>query len=575
MNWLGAILAIEVARTRPVAAPEGCAWMNPKSSEADRQLQERSASLTKSRKPSVKGIVIVTAVMLLVLGLAVVGGHLVVSVRSVRKTVEELDKLYPRPKRMQMWKAEAITDKIVGLGGQERAVSKLALYMRLPERVAPSKGTAVFLLAHCGEAAAPALAKAITDPDNWTRMLARKGLYELGPGARAAVPYLIDALGHSERDVRRDAAGALGSMGSSAGLAVGSLRKTLGDKDPEVRYAAATALGQIGPAARESVPELVTALKDEDTAVRSSAATALGKMKEEAKGAVPALLDALEDRAPSVRWSASDALDAIRPSPEVVLDALGRLLEDKDHFVRLSAVRALGNMGSAARNHAVRVRALLGTDNGDLRLACAIALVAMGENDKRVIHVLCRSLSISKHVHAARAALAKTGPAAIPHLVEALEGHDLIIRIEVAAIMGERRPPPQQAIAALSRCLLDEHPVLRTTAARTLGCIGPPAKDALPRLRKMMVDEGESTRVFVAWSLWRISGDGEKAIPVLTKALQSEDTDMRRETVRMLSLMGPEARPMLGALREAMKDTSPSVRRMAAEAIRNITASQE
>jgi len=137
------------------------------------------------------------------------------------------------------------------LGGEERAVAKVKLYLRLPGRLAPRQDLALTILIPCG---------------------------------RPAVPVLVAALSHRAPEVRNSAAYALSQVLSQvpdATEALPALVKALGDKYVGVRYHAALALARLGPGAAEAVPALQDALLDEEESVRFAAAEALKRIRGE------------------------------------------------------------------------------------------------------------------------------------------------------------------------------------------------------------------------------------------------------------------------------------------------------
>ena len=219
------------------------------------------------------------------------------------------------------------------LGGPRRAAQKLSLYLRMPGRGASQREKAVLLLGACGEPAAPALARALTDADERVRRSAASELCWLGTKASSVVPALTRALGHPDPDTRFGAAGALGAIGPQAGSAVPALTNALADVDSNVRASAASALGSIGPQAREAVPALAKLLNDPELSIREDAAEALGKIGPDAAVAVPALVAALKGRADWRRnptpMSVARALGRIGPAARAAIPALEETLQEE------------------------------------------------------------------------------------------------------------------------------------------------------------------------------------------------------------------------------------------------------
>ncbi len=182
----------------------------------------------------------------------------------------------------------------------------------------------------------------VSDPDVATRLLAIDALESMGKRAEPAAPALIRAIGDPNQFVRWAAARTMGKMAPvGAEQAVPALRKLVHDREIDLCLAAATALEQYGPAAVSAVPDLIEAsrttdvvlrvaalrsivgigtgaasavpqiaaeLKDPETRVRQTAAEVLGQFGPLAIGAEPQLREALNDAAPEVRRAAGDAL---------------------------------------------------------------------------------------------------------------------------------------------------------------------------------------------------------------------------------------------------------------------------
>lgn len=217
-----------------------------------------------------------------------------------------------------------------------------------------------------GEAAVPALVKALQDERKYVRSSAADALGRIGPAAVARVPSLMQALKDERESVRSDAAGALGKIGPAAMAAVPALIQALKDERSYIRAAAAYALGQIGPNARTAVPALIEALAYEDmyylpgyerTDYLSEPVLALVKIGPDA---VPALTEALKykrhrlprwrgpaskDEGDKVRACAALALEEIGPKARAAVPVLFEVLKDKDWFVRFRAAQALRKIG--------------------------------------------------------------------------------------------------------------------------------------------------------------------------------------------------------------------------------------
>jgi HEAT repeat protein len=157
--------------------------------------------------------------------------------------------------------------------------------------------------------AAPALVRALVDPNRFVRWAAARVVGRIGPVPEVdAVPALTRLLDDTDLDLRRGAAVALGRYGPVARAAVPTLIDALGATDAEMRIAAIRSLEGIGTDSSPAIPSLSRLLADRDARVRQTAAEALGKFGPTADGAVPFLRAALNDENAAVRQAASDAL---------------------------------------------------------------------------------------------------------------------------------------------------------------------------------------------------------------------------------------------------------------------------
>jgi HEAT repeat protein len=120
-------------------------------------------------------------------------------------------------------------------------------------------------------------------------------------------------------------------------------------------------------------------------------------------------------------------------------------------------------------------------------------------------------------------ALAETGDAAVPRLIECL-GHDSYwgLRAYAAGVLGDYGERAVPAVPALIDCIEDEVLTLRGPAVSALVRIGDPA--VLP-LVGCLADEHSSVRDAAEEALVRIGGP--EVVRALTEALTSEGPRLR------------------------------------------------
>jgi HEAT repeat protein len=243
------------------------------------------------------------------------------------------------------------------------------------------------------------------------RAAAADELTRMAGYARRAVPHLVEALDDPDPNVRLRVFVALRHIGKDARSAVPKLVRIIKDDKATVddRYLAATDLGAFYPTPEqvdEVVPILLRWLAQEDCIeLQTAAAMALGAFGRREKRAVPALIRALDHPRSSVHVAAAASLAILGKEPEIAVPAimaflkkhkgdpayaearssvilfladfgapaLGMILDtakDKDEFlvVRRGAIRALGNMGTAAREVAPVLRDMMKRE-GERRLS--------------------------------------------------------------------------------------------------------------------------------------------------------------------------------------------------------------
>jgi len=164
------------------------------------------------------------------------------------------------------------------LGGPSEAARKLALYFKLPERLAPHRLTAAEMLDECGKHALGALMEIRHDPDWKVREAVVRAMIDIDD-PRLVWP-LIGALRDGDDDVRSAAAHALGSRRDPR--AVGPLIEMIeNDLSSISLIAGADALGEFKD--RRAVAPLKRLLDNDERYVRIAALEALKEMGVEAQ----------------------------------------------------------------------------------------------------------------------------------------------------------------------------------------------------------------------------------------------------------------------------------------------------
>lgn len=272
------------------------------------------------------------------------------------------------------------------------------------------------------------------------------------------------------------------------------LVRSLEEGDAATRRRAAAELGLRGTAARPAVPALVRALRDRDWRVRAGAAAALAVTGAPPDRIVPPLIEAFAEEA------SADYRDAVVEPVTDVLVAIGApsvphlrdALTDPRFPVRLGAARALGALGSKARD-------------------------------------------------------------AVPDLVRALDDPNFFVATTAARAIERIEPEAgpgrtRDFKARLVRQLESESPLARLDAAAALRELGATAEAAVPALIERLRDPDERRAIHMAamYALAAIGPAAAGAVPDLADALGSADPGIRDAARRALtSIDTPEARRAL------------------------------
>ncbi len=263
---------------------------------------------------------------------------------------------------MRVWKGNQLADAgavkraLERLGGPERAVHRLAFYLRLPHWATTDRADAVSLLGHCGQPAVPVLTRILDEEEPGLRAVAAGALYTIGPQSRPALRALIGSLDRADIDLRNIKGLGLEKLGliechrlamSSMGpAAVPELAAALGHPNPVVRCCAAEALASMGRRAKAAAPAVIKALADREEMVRASAVSAFNLlgMGSDAQEAIPALTRMLGD---STDWVRRDVVWALSKMGPAAIPALEKAFQDKSESVRQAAAEALKKIKAA------------------------------------------------------------------------------------------------------------------------------------------------------------------------------------------------------------------------------------
>jgi HEAT repeat protein len=163
-------------------------------------------------------------------------------------------------------------------------------------------------------------------------------------------------------------------------------------------------------------------------------------------------------------------------------------------------------------------------------------------------------------------ALEELGPAAIPALIDGLRNEDAAVREGATDAL---RKNGKEAVPALNDALQHPHALVRRQAAYLLSELGPDAGSALVAILEGLKDPNLQVRVCCARAVWKVDKQEDTAVTTLTEILKDSEAtpEVRRFALDTLAEIGPNAKPALPQITEALTHESPAVRLSAARAV--------
>ncbi len=419
-----------------------------------------------------------------------------------------------------------------------------ALIERLDDPVMHIRNNAADMLASIGpeaEAAAPAMLRLLQDPENDQRYMVSYALQRIqakpevvvpvlvnnfirnkdnsiwnslihyGKSLKPYIPQFISILESEDRKRWRSAACILGAIGPDAKDAIPALIRALNNEDKWIRRDMAQALGNIGPAAAQAIPALIKLLNDEDEHVRNQVAASLGKMGEKAESAVPALIELLKDDVENVRMAAITALAEVGEKAQQALPALYKSLEDKENSIRHAAART-------------------------------IAKIAPVEPDK------------------------------ITKVISALEDQDITYLKIVMNIGGKDYHGAGEAVPVLIDLLNHEDQNAVKYASIRLAIFEGESREGIPVFLDMLnspdkLSKRKALQIFYIFNRY-IFEDDQDVISALAQTLENPDPEIRIQTLKVLTELGPKAKAAIPNIFSAFIDPNMNIRFAADNALR-------
>ncbi|QJW98302.1 hypothetical protein FTUN_5890 [Frigoriglobus tundricola] len=268
----------------------------------------------------------------------------------------------------------------------------------------------------------------------------------------------------------------------------------------EQRRDAAAAIRAFGADAAPALPTFIEMLADHSPGYRAFVIDMIAAIGPKAQEARPFIRKLIQDPK-SPPYGGVDAIVAISPEPKEAAQLLAPLLENGE--VKSSVYRALCDIGPDAKDALPAIRRYV------------LNIIATTERRPGSHRFDC-------------AGLAKLGPDVVPLAVEMLETHD-----------GRGR---DEALTCLEE-------------------LGAKANKAVPSLLKLLKHDDAESRYRAAVMLWKWEKN-TAAVPALASVLTAEakirrdrlqvESNFAADAARMLGEIGPDAKAVLPALREAV-----------------------
>jgi HEAT repeat protein len=466
---------------------------------------------------------------------------------------------------------------ILGQMGPEAGPTLIKL---LDDSDAQIRSKALSVLGQNGPSAPGGLAAIVSvardEKEARQHLLAVNGLSWAGPGAKAAVPVFLELVSQKDSSCKRAALDALFRFRLDADKVLPALNELVKDKDPSIRLGAATLRWRldhkVGPALEIIKPQLT------DLTTRFWAMKTLVVISAADEEGVPALVGCIEDSDAAMSWQTLSEIDLASVTPKLPATPLVKQLKSEDPNVRATAARVLARLGGDAK---LVVPVLIDGLKGPSPNRVEQNLRALSRYGKEAasaapkIKALLNGRNPFTAAEAARA-LFQINPEAKKEATDALlvllaDPETGPYKIYAAGALLQLDPLNPKAVAAFKDALSDPDPIIRSSAWGACSTTGPDAKVVLPLLETTLNEESGSSRLMAAQAFWKAGGRPDKAAAVLAESLkESPYALVRMNAAQMLGLMGADARTVVPALCDALKDRSLRVRDAAADSMRAI-----
>ncbi len=437
----------------------------------------------------------------------------------------------------------------------------------------------------------PTMIKLMSDKNEALRRKAAFALGRLAGDPEKTISVLIAAFKDEHEDVRNAAGDALWKFGKDA---VPPLIEVLKGDSPTARLRAATSLGEIGTDAKDAVPLLkdlylseksdgaqhyammlaklgktaVPALeagfKDKRPEIRQFAAAAITQLGAEAVGI---LVDGLGDKDVETRRLAAQTLWPMRIGDKSVVIALAFGLSDTDDLVRQHCMNALATIGIPAKLGSAKIKDALTDMNPEVRRQAYYLLQSFNENPQPA---LMKGLENKNAKIRLMVQVNFAVNDAMPILLDALKDDDLGLRMQAASTLAQTNRETGKVAAIFVDGLKHKSVSVRIQAAQGLGQLGNTGKtppEAIQALAGALKDSEATVRQQALYALQSQRGDLSAIVPMLVELVKDKDLNIRQQIIWMFQRAGDAGVEPLG---DFLKDSDPQVRSQAMQALRNL-----
>ncbi len=286
---------------------------------------------------------------------------------------------------------------------------------------------------------------------------------------------------------------------------------------------------------------------------------------------VPAIAKAAIGRDELVRTAAFLALKKLGPTAADHIDVFFES-DDINEFRRASVV--LQQIGPDGKRFIPKYKPILKEDNTPKVMAALFGLENMGNEALPLMDELIALLDHEEfNIQCAVCRIfEKMGADAMPaqdRLVVLLDNGVVSARSWAAIALGAIGPSEEHdVVELLAQKLTAFTQIEKERAMIGLGHLGKKAAAATDEVWKLMTDPSKNSQTRGAYTYWRITGEIDEPLKILTQQLDT--LSYKRDAIRRLSEMGPDAAPMLAKLQKELDNEEDDVVELAVLAIGNL-----